>query len=360
MTKTQNDLTTKGRIIWIDIAKALAIVGVLVDHTNRVLYTDQAIAYLSYYSVSLFIFIMGVTLYMSLQNSKEKRIIKTGKKILGIYLPYAVATVVYSCVMDKGFIWENIRNRMINYSASSPFYYVALYIQLLIIAPVLFYWVLSCKHFYMELIGIVPVIVFSAITTNHSNILNLYGGGGKLFGGTYLILLYAGMCLGKHQGGILEWLHGKKGINVLLSLILLALTCAWGFFLSRNQLAIESGLIFGAGFNPPGVSLMVYALLIAITVFSSTELLGNRSKKYLRPVGFLGKNTLYIFLFHRLVLDYIIQEYNLAGLRDCSGFPRIILYYFLMISIPLLIGFCVNMIKKCFRKAYMSSMNINQ
>ena len=359
MMPKKSDLTIKGRIIWIDIAKALAIIGVLIDHTNRVLYTDQTIAYLSYYSVSLFIFIMGVTLYMSLQNT-EKKSIKIGKKILDIYLPYTLATIIYSCVMDKGFIWENIWNRMLFYNASSPLYYVALYIQLLIIAPLLFYQIQSCKHFYTELIGVVPVIVFSAITTNYSNILNLYGGGGKLFGGTYLILLYAGLCLGKHQGRISEWLCDKKQINIILSLMFLTMTCVWGIFLSRNQLAIESKFFFGAGFNPPGISLMIYALLMGITVFISTETLNEKAKMILKPVGFLGKNTLYIFLFHRVVLDYIIQEYNLAGLRDCSGFLRIFLYYFLMISIPLLIGICINKTKLYFRKAYMSSLNINR
>lgn len=45
----------KNRVFWIDAAKFLAILAVLVDHTYGVLYENQNIAFGSFFSVSLFI-----------------------------------------------------------------------------------------------------------------------------------------------------------------------------------------------------------------------------------------------------------------------------------------------------------------
>ena len=45
----------KQRIKWIDCAKTVAIIGVLIDHNNGLLYTNQVIAKGSYFGVSLFI-----------------------------------------------------------------------------------------------------------------------------------------------------------------------------------------------------------------------------------------------------------------------------------------------------------------
>ena len=60
------DMEQKGqRADWIDAAKLVAILGVLVDHTQNVLYSNHRIADCSYYSVGLFIFLMGVTGYGS-------------------------------------------------------------------------------------------------------------------------------------------------------------------------------------------------------------------------------------------------------------------------------------------------------
>lgn len=59
------------RSYWIDAAKLVAILGVLVDHTQNVLYSNHRIADCSYYSVGLFIFLMGVTGYGSTADIRE-------------------------------------------------------------------------------------------------------------------------------------------------------------------------------------------------------------------------------------------------------------------------------------------------
>ena len=53
----------KQRIKWIDCAKTVAIIGVLIDHNNGLLYTNQVIAKGSYFGVSLFILLAGITAF---------------------------------------------------------------------------------------------------------------------------------------------------------------------------------------------------------------------------------------------------------------------------------------------------------
>lgn len=60
------------QILWLNCSKTVAVLAVLVDHTNGVLYTNQDIAYASYFSVSLFIIISGLTSYFS--NSSGKKV----------------------------------------------------------------------------------------------------------------------------------------------------------------------------------------------------------------------------------------------------------------------------------------------
>lgn len=57
-----------GRVLWIDIAKAIAIIGVIINHTTDILYTDGKICSSSYYAVSLFILLAGTTKYMTLKK----------------------------------------------------------------------------------------------------------------------------------------------------------------------------------------------------------------------------------------------------------------------------------------------------
>ena len=52
------------------MAKTVAILAVLVNHTNGLLYTNQNIALLSYFSVSLFIILLGITTFFIFSRNK--------------------------------------------------------------------------------------------------------------------------------------------------------------------------------------------------------------------------------------------------------------------------------------------------
>ena len=56
---------------WIDIGKSFAIIAVLTDHLYRILYSRGSIQYFSWFSVSLFILLMGVTTYWTFDKKNE-------------------------------------------------------------------------------------------------------------------------------------------------------------------------------------------------------------------------------------------------------------------------------------------------
>lgn len=85
--------STIGRIVWIDVAKCLAITAVMIDHTSAILGFHQFIISGSLYSVSLFVIIMGVTMFGSLQNCTVSIGNWLKKRVKGILDPYVVAVI---------------------------------------------------------------------------------------------------------------------------------------------------------------------------------------------------------------------------------------------------------------------------
>ncbi|MBF1027730.1 MAG: acyltransferase family protein, partial [Lachnospiraceae bacterium] len=169
------------RSYWIDAAKLVAILGVLVDHTQNVLYSNHRIADCSYYSVGLFIFLMGVTGYGSYSRYRGSIPEKLKKNFWKIARPYLVATFIFSIAQDGQFIFLAFWKRLLYFNASAPFYYVALYLQLMVVIPVFaaLLRMTSTKKggIFLEMLVFGATVVLSAWTTNHSNILDIYGGG---------------------------------------------------------------------------------------------------------------------------------------------------------------------------------------
>ena len=79
----------KQRIKWIDCAKTVAIIGVLIDHNNGLLYTNQVIAKGSYFGVSLFILLAGITAFYTTDvvrggGGQAKKLASFGQDIVAI------------------------------------------------------------------------------------------------------------------------------------------------------------------------------------------------------------------------------------------------------------------------------------
>ena len=345
------------RAEWIDVAKFLAILAVMVDHTNSQLYTNPKVGYLSYYSVSLFILMMGVTTFWSLERQNEGFGKRIAQKCWGIYRPYLVATLIFCIAAYKCFDLETFINHTIHFSVCAPYYYICLYMQLVVISPLIyavFKFASKKKNgIIYEVIGLVLVLVISSITTINTNILSIYGGGGKLFGGTYLILLYVGMWFGKYYDKI----ELKKFQTIIVLVVSGMATIGWSLFITVNTLQIDSHIPFGAGLNPPSVSLCTYAILLALSLFALGRLLSFKEQsvfsKGFKALAFMGKHTLYIFLYHRFFLDMVFPAVRLqTGMQISNIWIKRIAYFVCMISGSMLVEVIIEKIHKCIVRAY--------
>ena len=268
--------------MWLDVAKFVAIMAVMLNHVQIILYDDYRIEYFSFFNVSLFILVMGVTSFISLsKHSSDEYYNLTKIKIKAILIPYIVATIIYYIYFHHYFHLENIVIYLLHFNMSGVFYYVLLYIQLLIIAPVIIILLQrDCKHQIINEFVIGIVIVFIAyLTTNYSDIYGVFGAGGKLFGGTQLILLYVGMLFGKY---CLDLKLSSK-INIMMAaLSIVALVAMWVLICTdesvRDPILPYNGP-FGGGINPPGVSLMLMAFSTFLSVYFLCNCLDMVKKK---------------------------------------------------------------------------------
>ena len=344
------------RTYWIDVAKFMAIIAVMIDHTNGLLYKNPRIAYFSYYSVSLFILMMGVTSYWSYSKYNGSIIKKVGKGCWKIIRPYLIATLIYSILIDRQFHFVTYLTRVIHFNASGPFYYVLLYLQLLFLAPVLFSVLKYADRFKygvaVEVVGLIVVLVISSWTTNYSNILDVYGGGGKLFGGTYLILLYLGMMFGKHY----EKLSVNKIVIVIVFILSTALTVLWWNFISVDNCKIDANVPYGGGFNPPSLSFGLYAILMACTIYLLEKVLNCSTQltKAFGTVSVLGKHTLYMFLYHRMFLDIVFpQFFARTGIVISNIWLMRIVYFSCMVAGSIVIEIVLEKIHAVLKRTYL-------
>ena len=345
------------RTLWVDVAKFMAIIAVLIDHTIGTLYVNGYVEFISFFSVSLFILVMGITTMWSYSKNSNDLYKKVLNKISKILKPYAVATVIYFVFSCRYFDFEAILNNLTHFNGSSPFYYVLLYIQLVIVSPLLFYVFKKSRDikwgFVIEIFAFLVVLLIASLTTNYSYILGVYGGGGKLFGGTYLILLYLGMWFGKY--------YDKITINPILAGILSLVMCGCAIgcwlFISTDMFRFDAKLPFGGGLNPPGVSLILYAIIVAAAIYFLEIFLKKFPNgiplKIMEKLAFVGKHTLYIFLYHRFFLDIILPGLsNKTGISFENMWIKRVVYFAFMIGGSLLIEFVLGKLHKIVLDAY--------
>jgi hypothetical protein len=327
---------------WINVGKLLAIMAVLVDHTNGFLYTNPLIAKSSYFSVSLFVLLGGVTSYYSCKHhNNEFNAREMFRRLKTILLPYAIATAVYQIFQYHIFDLPTYLRLLISFSASPPFYFVLFYIQLIIIAP--FLYCMICKAaqgphkqiMYGALI--ILCIAFASVCINFTYVLGVHGGGQFLFGGTYIILFLMGMLFANES---IEATNKVRliifaGIFSILIIVWLACSAFWG------SLDAVFAQYFGPGFNPPSLSFILYAVLVFGLVFTFISFLetfkNGLMARILNVFSKLGSYSLYIFLYHLLVkmaIDSLVLKGILSAIITNDVLLRRLVYYPAMLLVP--------------------------
>lgn len=206
----------------------------------------------------------------------------------------------------------------------------------------------------MEFAGLIVVIIISWWTTSYTNILSVYGGGGKLLGGTYLILLYFGMWFSKYY----EKIKINKNQSFILLLLSFSLTAVWAWNLIRNGTFFDNYLPLGSSRNPPGVTLMVYAILVSFSCYSLEVVMNHYENsvlsKVFTKVSMLGRHTFYIFLYHKLFFDVIFPILKDNGISIHSMSLKRVLYFPIIIAgclaIEYILTFLERKIALCYKR----------
>lgn len=115
------------RIEWIDCAKLVAIVAVAVDHCNGFLYTKPVIATASFYSVSLFVLLAGISLWIAYEKGREVSFASQFQRVKKILIAYAVATFIGTCMVYRRFDLITYLGHLINFDIQAPYYYLVFF-----------------------------------------------------------------------------------------------------------------------------------------------------------------------------------------------------------------------------------------
>lgn len=302
------------RIGWIDCAKFVAVIAVVVDHCYGLMYISPFIAYASYFSVSLFILLSGISTWTAFERGKDTSFLYQFSKVKRLLVLYAVAVLVVLCIEQKKFDMKIYLRSLVEFNIQGPYYYLVFFIQLLMIAPILVTWcrnVNNRKHKWIIHAGALGAFGwFAYISINYTYILPVHGGGQFLGGGTYVILYYMGMLLASN--GVFEQSINKR---VLIAVICCGTSIVWILLMAEEILPFDRWMspYWGAGFNPPSINLMIYSLLVLFVCYSVFSLLCKVQNKLVRRivfiVSFFGKNTLYIWLYHLIVKSFFLKQF---------------------------------------------------
>lgn len=203
---------------------------------------------------------------------------------------------------------------LVSFNASSPFYFIRHYINLTLLAPIIFYLIKSIqkiKYRYLQYVSyVVSLICFLII--GHISV-----GKAGYTSESYLFIYALGMVL----GGISNI---KKRANMFgmigMPLIIYGYYSTFKFYMAR---VYEGNYAYAEGvdaimpnfqLNPPNLSIMIYSvgvfciLMFLFVKIEKTE--GKISFLIISGFGAIGKNSLDIFLWHMLVLSIVITSWG--------------------------------------------------
>lgn len=327
---------------WIDRAKTVCIGGVVLQHVRGYVYTNDKIFYSVWFVVALFIMIGG---YNAMSSYKRHKYFALKQKLIGILVPYAFATIIYRCFELHFFDAEDILNHLIRFDACGPMYYVAVYVQLLLVTPFLISLVLMChrgKRIMKLVISVSTVVMICYITVHYTNIFDIIIGGGDLFAGPWLLFWFAGMLI--YDLGVLRICDKHRFCSAIVSTTVLVI---WQILFVEKGMNLKLSAIFHG--TKVGMtwanSFQAVAFLFwfksVIRIIEIDIIKKNAEIQFvLRSAAFWGKHSLYIFLYHMLFLS-VYKDY----LGYDAYFNKITCLVFI-ITAPIILEIVLKMVNK--------------
>lgn len=321
-------------IMWVNIVKIIAWGGVLLQHVNGLLYNNQHIFRSAWYAVALFVFIGG---YLQALSYERRGTVNIRKRIINLLSPYIIATALYILYENHILDLESYIMHLIHFDASGPFYYIWVYLQLIIITPVMIgvlKWADEKNKYMRNLIILISICLVCYLTVNFTTVFELSSSGGHFLGGIWLFFWYMGMRSKKFLDE--DFKHPR--IIFYVSLLLFVL---WEYIFIIK----ENIFWLGSMFNDSQIRglnwLHAIQMLLIVMVVKSGVCLARQYNlliKVMEVVALLGKNTIYIFLYHMLFLE-LGQNLSINNI----WIKRIVIITIMVVG-PL----CIQQILTCF------------
>ena len=249
-----------------------------------------------------------------------------------------MSTAVFCIYYYRQFNFMAFKNYLLSFSTPGS-YFVCFYTQLMISAPIL---VISFIAFNSQKgIQFLMLCFFSllGVVLNYYSVIgDLYLGANYVLGGTYLEVF----CIGIFIMLNIEYLNKKiiKIISLLIAVIYLVV------FFTNNYYE-------NAWTNPPNQIAISYSLAVFIVLYCLLDFLNllplNKKKidVFIRPITILGENSLWIFLFHFIVIT-ILQEktqilsFSTGWVKFIRFARKFIIFFIGALYIPLILKCIVN------------------
>lgn len=297
----EKDMTTT-RDPWIDLVKCIAILAVLVDHTfgyGARLGRDLCVSW-SFFSVSLFVLIGGYNAGRSQERRLDDALFAAvpWRGISRLLLSYLGAALVYHVFRRHSIVFCDYLHEVASFSSVNVFYFVAFYLQLLAVSPVLYR---SVRR--RPALSLVAVALAAHWLTRHSVVFeSAYGAGKCLLGGYYLMTFAIGMAFSLAKPSALL---SRSSLSLATGVASLLVAIALGLEPVKDAICAANGKVgfILYSFSPQGGALMLMAIAIFLLVRSGADVVARLAGRW--PVRLLltvGRESMTVYLYHILAL----------------------------------------------------------
>ncbi len=298
MSSSQVMPSLKPRNNMVQIIRAIAIIAVVLIHTTPK--TSMFQIYLRpffNFSVSTFLFLSG---YLTkIENDNWGKFYK--KRLVRVLIPYVIWTILYSIPLLHGKGLNMVPYYLLTAKATTPLYYIFVYVQFVLLTPLIGMLAKSRYQYIGWLIAPFSVVIFKYWWLLTGEELN-----------SWVRILWDDSCLGWFTFYYMGLILGNKlvikdySLKVLLVLYLLAIVLQMGesyVWLSLGGKGCGTQLKLSALLSSSMFLLMVYTILKQEKVIFNNKLL-----------SLLGDYSFGIYLCHLLVKKVITDTPNYSSI----------------------------------------------
>lgn len=277
---------------WIDILRGIAILAIVLDHAYFLYpeYKNTIIWWHTYFSIPWFVFLSGVTNTLSAGKKTwvfPKSHLMFIVKRFSLLLPYIIASLIcYVLLYYRNLRLDELWQGLLLFSIQPTFYFINLILQLYLIFPFLYFVIKKTGRAWYQYLFLLLTGVLAGRMLMVSPPPWPFSPAGRAFGGVYLAMFLAGM---------------------LFATVKLPLNRIVIFFAGAVFLGFEAYLFSSRGSFisiVPSYPLLIWSLSLLLLAIKFISLTGEKNMVF-KALSYLGRYSIYIYLFHYLVLELI-------------------------------------------------------